>query len=116
MGQGCFSAGESFVYALQQRGRIKAVGQKTKGGGNAGAKHTLSSAYRVFVPHTSAVYPITGKGYGGIGVTPDIPAKKGTELQLAHALALHDLLKPAGKQKKIELARLIDDIRSGEGE
>lgn len=60
-----FSAAEMFAASLQQAGRVKVVGSKTRGGGNPVARVRLTPHYGLLLPTSRSVVP-GGKSWEGI--------------------------------------------------
>ena len=87
-----FSAAEAFAFSLQAIGRAKIVGERTKGGANAGRWTNISDQLRVFISNAHATSAATGKTWDKVGITPDIPAKSADALCVAHAEALKRLI------------------------
>ncbi|MGP3984739.1 S41 family peptidase [Streptomyces sp. KR80] len=87
-----FSAAEEFTYNLQQRGRAVVVGERTRGGANAGSWYRLTDHLRLFVPGVRAVNPVSGTNWEGVGVTPDVPTAAAEALDAAYEAALHSVL------------------------
>jgi hypothetical protein len=87
-----FSAAEAFAFGLQQVGRAVVVGERTRGGANAGRYRDATNGYRVFIPMATARSPVNGKSWDGGGVVPDLPAPADSALGVAHAGVLRKLL------------------------
>ncbi|MDQ3283073.1 MAG: S41 family peptidase [Acidobacteriota bacterium] len=66
------SAGEACAYILQQFGRGKVVGWKTKGGGRHNIFVDIGGGYTVSVSMGSTQHPKSGTGWQGTGVIPDV--------------------------------------------
>ncbi len=81
-----FSAGEAFAYILQQFGRAKVVGTKTRGGGRPNTFVDLGAGYTVSVSIGAAEHPKTGKGWQTTGVIPDVAVKAEDALETAKRL------------------------------
>lgn len=86
-----FSAAEGFAFALQQAGRATVVGERTRGGANAGRFTDVPPNFRVFISNAHAVSAVTGKTWDKSGITPDIAAKADEALEVAHREALRRL-------------------------
>lgn len=67
-----FSAGEAFAYILQQFGRAKVVGQKTRGGGRHNRVVNIGGGFRVSVSIATVEHPKTKTGWQATGVIPDV--------------------------------------------
>lgn len=76
-----FSAGEAFAYLLQQFGRAKVVGAKTRGGGRPNRFVDLGAGYVASVSIGEVTHPKTGTGWQLTGVIPDVavPAEQALE-------------------------------------
>lgn len=84
-----FSAAEGVAYDLKASGRAVLIGERTRGAGNPSRLDgSLGYGMRVFVPNGRAVNPITGTGWEGVGVAPDIEVEAGGALTEAYARAL----------------------------
>lgn len=70
-GNGTFSAAEGFCYDLQQAGRARIIGTKTKGGGHSGSSVALSKGFLVFIPVSGKSSPIEG-----VGIIPDLETRE----------------------------------------
>ena len=86
------SAAEALAFRLQQLKRAVVVGERTKGGANAGRFRIVNERFRVFVPvaHASSA---TGKSWDRVGIQPDIPSAEDDALRVAHAEALRRILR-----------------------
>ena len=67
-----FSAAEAFAYNLRALGRVKIVGERTRGGANPVTRTLLSERFWALVPVAQARNPLTGGNWQGTGVIPDI--------------------------------------------
>ena len=85
------SAGEEFAYDLQQLGRGTLIGQTTAGAGHTARMVDLNDNYRLLVPHGRPINPVSGTGWQGVGVMPDIETPAAEALQFAHLHALEKL-------------------------
>ncbi len=87
-----FSGGEDFTYNLQQRGRALVVGERTGGGGHTVESIKYPEHYlELIVPEGEAINPISGAGWEGTGVTPDIEVPPEQALAVAYRHALQRL-------------------------
>jgi retinol-binding protein 3 len=84
-----FSAGEAFAYLLQQFGRAKVVGAKTRGGGRPNRFVDLGAGYTVSVSIGMVTHPKSGTGWQLTGVIPDVavPAEQALDVALKAAPA-----------------------------
>jgi hypothetical protein len=78
------SAAEMFAYAAHRTGRAKLIGETTAGAGNGGMKYSVGSGFAVVVPEWRV---LTGPGWEGGGVTPDVRVDSSQALEAARALA-----------------------------
>ena len=79
------SAAETFAYAVRQTRRGTLVGETTAGAGNGGAKLSVGYGLALFVPQFQVV---SGPGWEGTGVAPDVAVPAGSALETARRLAL----------------------------
>jgi C-terminal processing protease CtpA/Prc len=86
------SAGEGFVYELQNLKRATVIGEITAGGANPGFEYRINEHFMIFVPMGRAINPITKTNWEGVGVKPDIPVPAEQALNTAHLIALKKLL------------------------
>lgn len=101
-----FSAAEGFAYDIQVNKRGLLIGTKTRGGGNPSNRPAppLGFGLGVFVPNGQAVHPITGKGWDGVGVIPDVETPLEGALTEAYRRALA-VAKPTVSTPKSEKER-----------
>lgn len=85
------SACESFSYSLQQYGRAKIVGERTAGAGYNNALIPLGKGLVFSVSIGRPVHPISGKGWEGEGVKPDILVAADLALETAQNEALRKM-------------------------
>ena len=110
-----FSAAEAFAFALQQLKRATIVGEKTRGGANAGRYRPATDRFRVFVPVAHAMSAATGKSWDKVGIEPDIKVAAGAALNAAHREALSRLAqKASAPNRKKELEWMIEMVRAKE--
>lgn len=85
-----FSAAEGFAYDIQANKRGLLIGTRTRGGGNPSNRPAppLGFGLRVFVPNGQAIHPLTGKGWEGVGVQPDVETASEGALTEAYRRAL----------------------------
>ncbi len=105
-----FSAAEDFAYNLQASKRVIIIGNKTKGGANAGRAFRINEHFEIYIPIGKAINPITGKNWEG-GIIPDIEVGSKEALRKAHVVALQNLINNAGSpQKKQQLQSFLQEI------
>lgn len=83
-----YSAAEAFAYDMQALHRAIVVGEKSRGGANAGGLTKLDEDLFVVVPIGRAENPITRGNWGGVGVRPDVEAAPEKAQDMAVALAM----------------------------
>lgn len=101
-----FSAAEGFAYDVQANKRGTLVGTRTRGGGNPANRPTpgLGFGLVAFVPNGWTEHPLTGKGWEGVGVQPDVPTSTDGALTEAYRRALA-VAKPMVSTPKSEKER-----------
>lgn len=93
------SAGEGFVYELQNLKRVTVIGETTAGAANPGFEHRINEHFIIFVPTGRAISPVTKTNWEGIGVKPDIAIPAEQSLNTAHLIALKKLLATATDER-----------------
>ena len=93
------SAGEGFVYDLQNLKRATVIGETTAGAANAGFEYRVNEHFIVYVPMGRGISPITKTNWEGIGVKPDIAIPAEQSLNAAHLIALKKLLAAATDER-----------------
>lgn len=78
-----FSAAEGFAFSLQQLGRATIVGERTRGGANAGRYRRATEAFSVFIPMAHAMAAESEKSWDRTGIQPDVPASAAEALDAA---------------------------------
>ncbi|HVW21977.1 MAG TPA: S41 family peptidase [Opitutaceae bacterium] len=86
-----FSGAEEFAYDLQVLKRATIVGETTGGGANPGSPRWINEHFRIWVPHGTAVNPVTKNNWEGTGVEPDVKVDAPQALEAAQAEALKRL-------------------------
>lgn len=87
-----FSAAEGFAYNLRALGRVRIVGERTRGGANPVTRTLLSARFWAMVPVARTRNPITGGNWQGSGVVPDIESPADQALAVAQRDAARQLL------------------------
>lgn len=87
-----FSAAEAFAYNLRALGRLKVVGERTRGGANPVARTLLSPRFWALVPVARTRNPVTGANWQGTGVVPDIESPADQALAVAQRDAARQLI------------------------
>lgn len=78
------SAAEMFAYAARRAGRATLVGETTSGAGNGATKHSVGNGFALVLSEWRV---LTGPGWEGVGVTPDVPVPAAEALDRALELA-----------------------------
>lgn len=107
------SACESLPYILQQFGRAKVVGEQTAGAGYNNALTPLGKGYIFSISVGRPIHPVSGKGWEGVGVQPDIAVNPELALEAAQREALQKLInKTSDKKRKKELTIILQSVGS----
>lgn len=104
-GPDTFSAAEEFAYNFKHMQRAIIVGETSKGGANPWRWFNLSDGFRIGIPTTEAINPITKSNWEGVGVIPDVPTLAENALDTAYKLALkhiHPNIKNTFQLKEID--------------
>jgi hypothetical protein len=88
-----FSAAEGFSYDLKMLKRATLVGERTSGRGHMGAPHRIDDHFKIRVPSTKVINPISKTNWEGVGVEPDVKVKATDALRTAINLAEGNLQK-----------------------
>ena len=80
------SAAEQMAEALKRTQRATIIGERTAGAGNFGFFVPLGQGLEAFIPWGRVLDPVTGEGYEGDGIAPDISVP--ADQALAKALQL----------------------------
>lgn len=72
--QNTFSAGEGFVMVLKNRKRATVIGETTAGAGNISGPYVVDENFIITIPVGVITDVLTGRGWEGTGVTPDVKA------------------------------------------
>jgi len=91
-----FSGGEQLAFDLQQLGRAKIVGERTRGGAHAREGFTVHPHLEVTISTAAAVSPRDGSNWEGTGVSPDIPTAAADAQDTAYRLALQQVIAADG--------------------
>lgn len=109
-----FSAGEGFVFLLQERGRVVVVGDRTAGAANpAPQPHHVNSLFQVTIPNGIVQSARSGGNWEGRGVTPDLEAADGDALTVAHVATLDRLILATTGEWRVRLGQLRQSIADG---
>lgn len=94
-----FSACEAFPFFLQEVGRVKVVGEQTRGGGRTTRLFPLNEKLSISISHSIAVSS-KGNQFQGVGVKPDFPTSKEKALEVAHKQALKAIKSKKGRKSE----------------
>ncbi|MFY0603029.1 MAG: S41 family peptidase [Flavobacteriaceae bacterium] len=78
-----FSAAEAFAFPMKIYKRATLIGEKTKGGANAGDVISLNKYLNIFIPDVAGKHPFKEETFDGEGVKPDILVRSGDALEVA---------------------------------
>lgn len=97
------SAAEEFTYDLKHLDRATIIGEVTGGAGHTVSISRIADTFNVHVPHGRPIHPVTGTGWDGVGVQPDIAIDEDDALLRARYEALRAAstpkLDPASSQR-----------------
>lgn len=102
-----FSAAEEFTYNFKHLGRATILGEQSKGGANPWQWFDLPYNYRIAVPVSMAINPVTGKNWESVGVQPHCLIDK-EQLSVAHSLALQHLEQTLATESEKRIKGAID--------
>lgn len=77
------SAGEEFAYGLRAQERVTIVGETTAGAGHLSRFDSLDDPWGVYLPIGLPRNPLTGGGWEGTGVEPDVAVPASGALERA---------------------------------
>ncbi|MEZ5040647.1 MAG: S41 family peptidase [Saprospiraceae bacterium] len=104
-----FSGAEEFSYNMQTQKRATLVGETTGGGANPGGTFRINKDLTVFIPTGTAINPITGTNWEGVGVIPEVKTSKEDALDKAIALATEAAAAYREKTEK-KVSALLQDL------
>jgi hypothetical protein len=81
-----FSGGEEVAFDVQDLGRGRVVGERTRGGANPREGFTVHPHLELAVPVARALSPRSGASWEGVGVQPDVECPAAEALDRALAL------------------------------
>lgn len=88
-----YSAAETFIDALQSRGRATVVGETTRGGAHpTRGPEVLNDYYILKMPVGRKINPVTGGNWEGVGITPDVAVESGSALATTLQLVTADVI------------------------
>lgn len=109
-----FSGGEALAYDLQALGRLKIVGEVSRGGAHPSTVVSLGENVELRLPTARTVNPVTGGDWEGVGVVPDIPVPAAEAFDVARREILDALIADAGVASAVrEEARLARSTIEG---
>lgn len=86
------SGGELLPFVLKNLGRATVVGARTRGAGSRTHQVTVPNlGFEMYISHAVDIDPVTGSGWEGTGVQPDINVPASEALLWAHLKALEYL-------------------------
>ncbi|GAB7191905.1 hypothetical protein NUM3379_26130 [Kineococcus sp. NUM-3379] len=88
-GPGTFSSAEALAFFLRSSGRVRVVGERTRGAADHVVPVSLTSSVRAHVPVAWYVDAVRGGSWEGTGVLPDVPVPAEEALEAAVAGLLH---------------------------
>ena len=104
------SAAEEFASHIKNFKLGKLVGATTAGAGHRNSLFGTPEGFVISVSVGTAIHPVTGTGWEGTGVVPDIAVPVADALDVAHADALKDLVAKATGPQKVELQKALDGL------
>lgn len=104
-----FSAAEAFAFFMQETGRIKVAGEKTRGGGRTTQLYPVNEHLNISISHSIAISS-KGNEFQGVGVSPDFPSSKEQALTVAHIESL-ELISTKSEEKRQELDSIIEKLK-----
>jgi retinol-binding protein 3 len=78
-----FSASEMFVYGMQAINRAVIIGETTGGGAHGTFSQGVSNGFRLYVPYSTAINPVTKTSWEKVGVKPEIEISSDKALETA---------------------------------
>ena len=78
-----FSASEMFVYGMQNINRGVIIGETTGGGAHGTFSQGVSNGFRLYVPYSTAISPVTKTSWEQVGVKPEIETTSDKALETA---------------------------------
>ena len=68
-----YSSAEALAYHLQARGRVRVIGEPSRGAADHVTPVQLTAQVRGFLPEATVIDAVTGGNWEGTGVLPDVP-------------------------------------------
>lgn len=94
------SAAEAVAYTIRQSRLGEIVGERTQGAAHISDDTAIAPYFRLSVPISYTVNPVSHADWEGAGVTPTIAAESATALDTAYDLALTGLLRTTTDSEK----------------
>ena len=104
------SASEEFASHIKNFKLGKLVGATTAGAGHRNALFGTPEGFVISISVGTAIHPVTGTGWEGTGVVPDIAVPVDDALNAAHTDALKGLIAKATEPRKAELQKALDAL------
>jgi Peptidase family S41 len=106
------SAAESTAYTLHAAKRAVVVGEVSAGAANPGGEFPVGDGFNIFISTATAINPITGTNWEGLGVKPDVPVAPERALERAEILALEVVLaKEPNGAATVETRWILETLR-----
>ena len=86
------SAAEELCYDLQQQGRADLIGETTAGAANFDYRYRVGEHLMFSVPSGYPINPVSGRGWEGTGVEPDVTVDPRHAFDHAYACALDHVI------------------------
>jgi len=83
-----FSGAEALAFDLRSLSRATVVGERTRGGANPRESYRVHPHLEATIPTGTAVHPMTGGNWEGVGVEPDVATTAEDAAEIAYQLAL----------------------------
>lgn len=106
------SAAENLAFTLKNHGRATTVGETTRGGGHSATMVPLVDGFTASIPIADVIHPVTGAGFDGTGVTPNVEVAASDALAKAHEMALETLIENASEADKAGLVEILAEVRA----
>jgi len=87
-----FSASEMFCYGLQSIKRAIIIGETTGGGAHGTYSQGVSNGFRLYIPYSTAISPITKTSWEKVGVKPEIETSSDKALETAEMKIYDNLI------------------------
>lgn len=96
-----FSAAEEFCYDLQNLKRATIVGETTGGGAHGTFSQDAGNGFRLSIPYSTAINPVTKTSWEKVGVKPEIETSSDKALETAELLIFQNLISKASDSSEI---------------